>query len=88
MNRLFLVAITGECCMFYLHGIKPRYNPFSLLKREALKAGVKLPAKHVPCLEWLQKTFIENGIEPHRLLKIALEKAEKDKQPKTETPKS
>jgi len=79
MNRLFLVAITGECCLFAMHGIKPRYNPFTLLRQEALKSGVKLPAKHLPCLEWLQKTFIDNKMEPHRLLKGALEKLQTPK---------
>lgn len=29
--RIILTALTGECCLFQIHGIKPsKYNPFSL----------------------------------------------------------
>ena len=29
--RIIITALTGECCLFQLHGIKPsKYNPFTL----------------------------------------------------------
>ena len=75
MNRLFLVAITGECCLFHLHGIRPRgYNPFTLLRTQLAKEGIKLKNKRIETLEYLKQLYIDNGMEVHKLLPTALAK--------------
>lgn len=70
MNRLFLAAITGECCLFHLHGIKPRgYNPFTLLKQQLEIAGIKInPRKRLETFKYLEQIYIDNGMEVHKLL--------------------
>lgn len=74
MNKLFLTAITGECCMFYLHGVKPRgYNPFALLRKVVYeKFKIKLSHHHKLVLLWLRCQYANNGIKEHSLLTIAL----------------
>ena len=73
MNRLFLTAITGECCLMYLHGIKPRgYNPFVLLRTKMQEAGISLPHKQKDVLSFLRQVFQDNGIKEHRLLSKCL----------------
>lgn len=76
MNRLFLVAITGECCLFALHGIKPRgYNPFVLLRKQLKLAGVDLKTtKHLPILEYLDQLYVDNDIPRSRILTDTLAK--------------
>lgn len=73
MNKLFLTAITGECCLFYMHKIKPQgYNPFVLLRNTLEKEGVKLPVNQLENLKYLHQLYVDNNFKPHRLLEKAL----------------
>jgi hypothetical protein len=73
MNRLFLTAITGECCLYAMHGIKPRhYNPFSLLRQQVKKVtGQDLPKSHRLCLEFLERIYKDNQMKPDAMLERA-----------------
>lgn len=77
MNRLFLVTITGECSLFYLHGLRPRhYNPFVLLRKVLLeKHDIKLPKNHENNLRYLEQLYKDNEMELHKVLVKALAKA-------------
>lgn len=80
MNRLFLVAITGECSLFYLHGIKFRYNPFMLLQRELAKVGVKINVRNrAETFAYLNQLFADNGMTQHKLMPMVLAKLENQK---------
>lgn len=74
MNRLFLTAITGECCLLQLHNIRPRgYNPFVLLCQELKKEDIKIsPKNREKCLLQLRHIYKENNIKEHALLNEAI----------------
>lgn len=74
MNRLFLTAITGECCLMYLHGIRPRYNPFTLLRETVERlTGEPLPRNREQCLIYLAHLHLDNCLELHTLLKTIVD---------------
>lgn len=79
MNRLFLVAITGECGLFHLHGIRPRgYNPFVLLKTVLEKQGIKLNTRNrKKTFEFLEQVFTDNKIKLHPILAMVKKSFEK-----------
>jgi hypothetical protein len=79
MNRLFLTAISGECSLLVLHGIKPRYNPFTLLREQALRDGVELNRSQLKNLLWLRQIHQDNNLKEHSLLAKAIDKLEAKK---------
>lgn len=81
MNRLFLVAIAGECGLLVLTGMKMsrHYNPFSLLRKEAKKVGVVLPNNRLECLLWIDQIFKDNNMKPSSTLQRAINKIQEEK---------
>lgn len=79
MNKLFLTAITGECCLLQLHNIRQRsYNPFVLLCQELKKEDVKVsPKDRAKCLLYLRQIYKDNNIKQHALLNQAINSLKK-----------
>lgn len=74
MNRLFLTAITGECCLYAKYRIKAGYNPFTLLRAELKKNGIEIKGNaHLPILLQLKHIYEENNISFHKLLLPTIE---------------
>lgn len=75
MTTIFLTAITGECSLFALHGIRPRaYNPFPFLRRFLKKQGITLGPSRLELLLYLRETYKASGIVEHGLLGKAIAK--------------
>jgi len=77
MNRLFLTAVTGEICMYVMHGIKPPYNPISLFVQEAKKEGLVVKKGKLHALGALRRLYKDNNLKEHALLGKAIEHEEK-----------
>lgn len=76
MNRLFLVAITGEMCLFTV-GLRFPYNPFVQFKKQyELQTGFKIKTRdHLTILrDYVLPIYADNQMEPHKLLPKTIEK--------------
>ena len=76
MNKLFLTAITGECCLMALNGLEPRgYNPFTLARQQLAKEGITFPNnQRLPVLLQLQHIYKDNDLKEHPLLQRTIDK--------------
>ena len=81
MNKLFLTAITGECCLYALHGIKPPgYNPFVMLRKQLANHGVIIKGRtHLPLLLEVKRIYEDNNMDYHRLLLKTIEELQERK---------
>lgn len=76
MNRIYLIAITGEMCC-YTAGIRFPYNPFTSFKQQYEKVtGFKIKTnKHLEILEsYVKPIYDENEIGYHALLLRTIQK--------------
>lgn len=76
MSRIYLIAITGEMCL-YVTGLRFPYNPFVHFKQQYEKVtGFKIKtSNHLEILNtYVKGIYDENQIEYHKLLPRTIEK--------------